>query len=236
MSLVRPVVATTLAGGMLATALAACDSPTDVSTGGVICAAIFLPAMVAEVRDDAGRPVAPGAHLSARFMAFPPLYADTATGGGDPLRISSNGGRPGCYVVTVAKAGYETTTVPDVVVPGGPCGVTRPTVVPVTLRLRADAPAVRTVTVTPSGAGFGAAGLGVQYRAIVDAADGVSTAVTWTVSDTMVATITADGRLTARCRTASGDALVVATSVADPTKRGTGRVGVFANATSCPVP
>lgn len=112
--------------------LAGCgDAATEVA-----CYAQFFPAIVAEVRDPAGEPIAVGARLALRSAVRPGASLDTATGTADALRIESRTGRVGIYTATVSRAGYEPAVVEDVVAPGTACGVERSIVVPVTLHPR----------------------------------------------------------------------------------------------------
>jgi hypothetical protein len=64
-------------------------------------------------------------------------------------------------------------------------------------------------------------------RAVVDADSGVSDVVRWTSSDTTVASISASGILRSKCRATTGNAVITATSVVDPTVRGHASVTVW---------
>lgn len=121
-----PVACAAVAAGAL---LAGCGAETTA----LACPASRLPAVVAEVRDPDGAPIARGAQLALRSVVLPRAPRDTATGAGDDLRVAARTSRVGIYTVTVSRAGYAPVVVEDVVAPGGACGVERSIVVPVTL-------------------------------------------------------------------------------------------------------
>ena len=108
----------------------------DATATEIVCAAIHVPAVVAEVRDAAGAPIADGARLTLRSAVRPGAAPDTVTGVGAPLELASRTTRADIYTVTVAKDGYAPAVVEDVVAPGTACGVERSIVVPVTLHPR----------------------------------------------------------------------------------------------------
>src|SRR5206468_10427219 len=90
----------------------------------------------------------------------------------------------------------------------------------VTLELKPGAPKVRSVVILSGNMGFGLPDLTAQLQATVDADPGVSTAVTWSSSDTTVATVTPTGLVRSRCRRTPGESIITAASVVDPRVRG----------------
>jgi hypothetical protein len=214
-----------------AIACSGAGAATDPSTqpSGVACADVGFPGISAQVRDLDGRPVAAGATVTVRDGKFVASAVGT-----NALSIGLANNRAGTYAVSVAKPYYATTSISSVVVPGGPCGATRTVVVPIPLALQPNAPPIRSVTVLPSGAGLGLPGMKMQYSTIIDAAGGADTTVRWTLSDTVAATIDANGLLTTKCTGAWHDLKVIATSHLDPTKSGTGTLTVMVTASQSP--
>ena len=89
--------------------------------------------------------------------------------------------------------------------------------------------AVKTVTVTPANLTLGK-NKSYTLTATVDAQPGTDTGVTWTSSDTTIATVDATGKVTATDKV--GTVTITATSKADPAKKGTCTVKVSADSTS----
>ena len=77
---------------------------------------------------------------------------------------------------------------------------------------------VKTVTVEPANLTLGQ-NKSYTLTATVDAQPGTDTGVTWTSSDTTIATVDATGKVTATDKT--GTVTITATSKADPAKKGT---------------
>ncbi|HEX9939824.1 MAG TPA: Ig-like domain-containing protein, partial [Longimicrobium sp.] len=196
-----------------------------IEPGQIVCTMEGWPSVVVEVRDQDGRPAARGARLEIREGTF---VDSSRAGEWDELRLGAGNRRPGTYSVRVTRPGYHEARIESVHVPGGPCGALERVVRRVTLRLRADAPAVRSVTVSPPGAGLGLPGITMEMQAWVDARPGVDTAVVWSSTDTTVARVTRNGIVTAACRNTPGEAAIVATSRAEPRVSGRGYVTVFA--------
>ncbi len=203
-----------------------CESPV---ADNVMCARPGFYGLMVTVRDQLGRPSALGATLIVRERA----YADTALGENDSLRVGAADNRAGIYSLEVTRPWYRSVEQQGVHVPGDRCGAIETVVVPATLLLETGAPPVRIVVVMPPRAGLGLAGLKLPYSSYVDADPGVDTRVTWEMSDTTVADISSTGVVVSKCRTQYGQAAVIATSVADTTKKGIAYVGVYANAQSC---
>ena len=74
----------------------------------------------------------------------------------------------------------------------------------------------------------------IQYSTIIDAAAGADTTVRWTLSDTLAATIDANGLLTAKCIASWHDLTAVAASRLDPSKNGRGSLTIMVNEPHCP--
>ena len=88
--------------------------------------------------------------------------------------------------------------------------------------------AVKTVTVTPANLTLGK-NKSYTLTATVDAQPGTDTGVTWTSSDTTIATVDATGKVTATDKV--GTVTITATSKADPAKKGTCTVKVSGDQT-----
>ena len=186
--------------------------------------AVSNPAVDLSIRNRAGRGEAIGAVVTA----------STTQGSADgQLRDTVHvfvGSGLGPFQVHVSKPFYRDTTISNVVVPAGKCGLGGTIALPVVIELAAGAPPVRSVAVL--GAGFLATpGAQLHLLPYFDADAGVSTAVTWQISDTTVARIDAGGTVTAKCSVHGGVDTVTATSVADPTVRGQAAFGVGVAAT-----
>jgi hypothetical protein len=187
---------------------------------GVICPLVKFSAVVVDIRSSDGRPIAPGSKLVVTDGA----HRDSTETWFFALVGGAADNRAGVYTVQVTKPYYQPVTIQNVVVPGYSCGAVRPVKVPVTLQPVANAPAIRGVSVDALGVSLGI-GSTNQYHTYVDAVPGTDTTVTWSISDPRAATIDSTGFLTARCGT-KADVQVIATSRADPTKKGTGRLVV----------
>ena len=198
-----------------------------VAVVGKMCTGTGGPSVMVEVRNPSGRPAAIGTTIVIQDGAFKDSV-DGAHPRGE-LHVGAGERRPGRYEVRLYKPGYRTVILRDVMAPGDEeCQYAEPSDVrKVTLELLPGTPNVRSVVVLPSSMGFGLPNLELQLRAVVDADSGVSDAVRWTSSDTAVATISASGVLRSRLRTTTGNAVITATSVADPTVRGHASVTVW---------
>jgi hypothetical protein len=207
--------------------LAACGGAADDACMPIVDGVVVSNGAIdVSIRNRAGRGEAIGAVVTA----------STATGTvngrlGDTVHVFVGNGA-GPFQVHVSKPFYRDTTISNVVVAGGTCGFGRTIALPVTIDLVAGAPPVRSVAVL--GAGF-LATPGDQLHLVpyFDADSGVSTAVTWQISDTTLARIDASGAVTAKCSVHGGADTVTATSVADPTVRGQAPIGIGV-AAACP--
>jgi hypothetical protein len=213
-------------------AAAACNNPLEDNLNA--CARPLIPAVNVQVRDAAGRPNATGATVVARPRGG---TASEAKGYGDSLNIAA-GEEEGTYDVEVTKPYHTSVTVRGVRPKQDGCGIQEPADVPVTLTLLPGAPPVRQVVTPPYAHAFGWGGLTAQLTAFVEAAPGVSQAVTWVSRDPGVARITPEGLLTSRCRTAAGNTWVVASSAVDPARSDSVSVWVYADTdpVRCPRP
>ena len=88
---------------------------------------------------------------------------------------------------------------------------------------------VKKVTVEPANLTLGK-NKSYTLKATVDVQPGTDTSVTWTSSDTTIATVDATGKVTAKDKV--GTVTITATSKADPAKKGTCTVKVSADSTS----
>lgn len=209
---------------LLAGVMYGCDNISDLLDAD--CTSVGKTSILLEVRDEGGRPIAIGATVSA-------WNQDGVRGYGlvhyDSLHVSVlANNETGKFTVQVTKPWYKDVLVQGVEVSGGKCGVERPAVVPVTLRLEPGAPPVRQVVLYSGGAGLGDGNLSVQLAAYVEAAEEISRAVVW-AADTAVVELTQDGLITSRCLTENASTWVTAWSAVDPTKRDSVDVSVRAS-------
>ena len=199
-----------------------------VGPGAVPGVVIQGPGIDLQVRDPFGRGQAIGTSAVVR-------RTDGTLGGAeveDTLNILSVYDIEGTFSATLTRPYYNDVTISNIPVSFTSDGCLPVTKVPVTLQLAPGAPALRAVTIL--GGQFldhpGAAAHLVPY---FDANPGVSTAVTWQVSDTTLATIDASSILTAKCTKSGGAVKVTVSSVADPSVTSSLEISV-APATSCP--
>lgn len=192
-----------------------------------VCNGNVIRGIAANVRTADGRPAARGATLKIEGGDHHELIGPTV---GDTLQLSG-GDQPGTFWVTISKPYYRPVT-RIVRVPAGPCGVAATVSIDATLQLGPKAPPVRSIVVA-SNTGLVVPGIEVDMHAYVDAAPDVDTSVSWSISDTTVATITTSGRVRSQCRTTRGTATVTATAVADPTRSASVWVEVWASPDRC---
>ena len=149
----------------------------------------------------------------------------------DTLDILAAFNVSGTFTVRVSRPFYKDAAIsPIIVLPAG-CGV-RTTVVPVNLELATGAPPLRAIAVI-GGDFLYAPGVQVHLKAHFDADPQVSRAVTWSVSDATLASIDANGVVTAKCSRTGGSVVVTAKTVADPAVTASTTLGV-GTAQSCP--
>jgi hypothetical protein len=218
---------------MVAAGISQCQSPVEM----IACPSIGWIPIVAEVRDQDGRPAANGAIVT---IIRADGYAASARGTGhDELHVRVGDPVTGVFDVTVTKPYHQGSTVHGVQVKGDPqCGVPKaPGTARLTVSLIDGAPAVRQVVVPQMAYGFGDGNVTAQIPAFVEAAEGVSRHAEWVSRDTAVARITPTGVVTSACRTSYASTWVVASVAADPTVRDSVAVHVSAapsNSTRCP--
>ena len=218
-----------------AIALAACDRDPKRPDG---CMDLTMPGLVipgqgldVTIRDSLGRGQALGARVVVR-AASGALDSVVSTGI-DTVHVRAGFAAAGNYALSVHKPFYRDATIASVTVNAGECAGAITTNVPVTLRLLAGAPPVRSVgflggtvfLVLPTDT--------AKLTAVVDADPGLTTAVSWRSADTTLATVSASGTVSARCTTLGGTDTVTAVSMADTTVRGKQRVVVTKQST-CP--
>ena len=149
----------------------------------------------------------------------------------DTLNIEGAFNEVGTFSVTVTRPFYLDATIANVRVTPNGC-VVNTTTVPVALQLAPGAPALRALTIV--GATFlDHAGAQATLLPYFDANPDVSTAVTWQVNDATLASVDANGVVTAKCTKSGGTVKVTATATADGTTSGTASIGV-SPAASCP--
>ena len=231
----KSLVAVSLLSGLAAVACSADSAPTPgclregVGPGAVPGVVIQGPALDIQVHDPFGRGQAIGTTAVVRRNdgALAPANLQ------DTLNILAVYGLEGTFSVTLSRPYYQDVTIASVTVSFTADGCLNATTkLPVTLQLAPGAPALRAITIL--GAEF-LDHAGAQARLIphFDANPGVSTAVTWQVSDTTLATADANGVVTARCTKSGGTVTVTAASVVDPSITSSVNMGVAPSA-ACP--
>ncbi|HKW10883.1 MAG TPA: Ig-like domain-containing protein [Gemmatimonadaceae bacterium] len=149
----------------------------------------------------------------------------------DTLNIHAAFNVTGTFTVTLSRTYYRDAAVANVSVTPDGC-VVHTTTVPVTLELAPGAPALRAMTVV-GGDFLDHPGAQATLLAHFDADPGVSRAVTWQVSDATLASVDANGIVTAQCTKSGGTVKVTATSVVDASITSFVNLGVAPTA-SCP--
>lgn len=193
------------------------DNGCHMPAPGVIIAA---PGIDVQVRDPFGRGQAIGTTVVVRASdnSTRPYTVE------DTLHIFSAFNTAGTYQITVDRPYYKEATIAKVVVTPNGCAVNE-TIAPVTLQLAAGAPPLRALVLL--GADFLAQpGATVHLVPHFDADPSVSTDVTWKVNNTALATVDANGVVTAKCSTAGGTVTVTATAVADGVTSASVNLGV----------
>lgn len=208
---------------LLCAPLASCyHQPTE-----AVCIGIGWIPIVAEIRDQHGRPAAIGATVRIERADG---YTDQTWGfGDDPLRVGVGEPVTGVFDVTVSKPYHDGSTVRGVEVRGDPvCGIpSEPGRPQLTVSLRDDAPPVRQVVVPPFSYAFLDGNVTSQTLAQVEADEGVSREVLWVSRDTTVARVSPDGTITSACRSTHGNTFLVASAVADPAVKDSVAVSVW---------
>ena len=198
-----------------------------VGPGAVPGVVVQGPGIDLEVRDPFGRGQAIGTSAVVRRTDGSVAPANVQ----DTLNILSVYDIDGTFSVTLTRPYYKDATISPVVVTFTSDGCLKVTKIPVTLQLAPGAPPLRAITIL--GADFlDHPGAQAQLAAHFDADPGVSTAVTWQVSDTALATVDANGVVTAKCTKSGGTVKVTVSSVVDPSVTSSVNMSV-APATSC---
>jgi len=180
---------------------------------GVSCSRPGIPSVVAQVRNQFGKPAAIGSVVTIRKRG----YVLTREGFHDSLRVWLEDGHneDGVFELFAVKPWHEDAYIRQVYVLGDACGVVSPTQVDVTLELLPGAPPVRQVVLDPN-APFLDCSFPTPLTPHVEADDSVSKSVTWLSRDTAIARVS-DGRLS--CGSKPGTTYVVALAAADPSVR-----------------
>ena len=197
----------------------------------VVCPMAAWSSVIAVLRDPGGRAVARGATLEIRSATY--RHRVPAYEAYDTLQLGGRYQVAGEFTVRASKPGYVSAETTGVHVAGGPCGATERVFVPMTLRLRKYAPAVRSVAIFVSGVGLGPGVYTTPMTAYVNAADGIDTTVEWRSSNPKVVTVDRNGLITSRCLTRKATAVVTATSRADPSVRASIPVDVWGDPQMC---
>lgn len=116
----------------LAFASACDDGPTQ---SGIVCPAILIPSVAAEIRDATGKGAAAGTTL--RLIGEPDLFNTPVPAVGvDSLMMFAGGNDvDGPMDIEFSKPGFSTVTVRNVKLPTGACGVTSRAEIAVTLKV-----------------------------------------------------------------------------------------------------
>lgn len=200
-----------------------------VGPGAVPGVVTIAPGLDLQVRDPFGRGQAIGTTAVVQRTDGSVATANAF----DTLNILSAYNVEGTFTVTLTRPYYQDASISNVVIltQPGACSVVT-SKVPVTLQLAAGAPPVRAMTIL--GAEFlDHPGAQAQLLPYFDANPDVSTAVTWQLSDPTLASVDANGVVTAKCTKAGGTVKVTATSVVDPSITSFVNLGV-APGSSCP--
>ncbi|HEY2375551.1 MAG TPA: Ig-like domain-containing protein [Gemmatimonadaceae bacterium] len=217
------------AGVLVAAIVAGCSAPEQVpqTCGGPPGVLVQVAGIVLEVRDPFGRGQAIGTTATVKRSDGITAPADVE----DTLKIGSAFDLAGSFSVTLSRPYYQDATVSNVNVTPNGC-IVNTTTVPVVMQLAAGAPPLRAMTVL--GAVFlDHAGAQAQLVPHFDADPGVSTAVTWQVDDATLASVDANGVVTAKCTKSGGTVKVTATSAVDASITSSVTMGI-APVASCP--
>jgi hypothetical protein len=214
-------------GGAAIVASCGGDKPTANCGQPVLGVIIFAPGIDLLVRDPFGRGQAIGTSATIRGSDG----TTDQTRAEDTLHLVSEANRTGTFTVTVTRPYYRDATITNVKVTPNGC-FPNTTTVPVTLQLAAGAPSLRAMILL--GQQFlDAPGAQAHLVTHFDANPDVSTAVTWDVNSPTLASVDANGIVTAKCTTTGGTVTVMATSLVDPSITSSVNLGV-APAASCP--
>ena len=188
---------------------------------------VYQPGIDLQVRDPFGRGQAIG--TTAVFHGSDGSTDEAFTR--DTLHIVGVSNLTGTFTATLTRPYYRDATITNIRVTPNGCAVNT-AIVPVTLELAPGAPPLRALVLL--GADF-LSQPGVQAHLVphFDADPTVSTALTWQVSDATLASVDANGVVTAKCSKSGGTVKVTATAVFDGTTSASVNLGV-APAASCP--
>jgi hypothetical protein len=204
----------------LALLCCACGDDGSGPVVGLTCNDIGIPSLLIEIRDQHGKATAPGAAVLAEKGSR--TYSQE---GFDSLSVfihAQNQG--GTFDVWVFKPWHAPAVVPRVAVPEGPCGVSEPVRVPVTLSLDPRAPPIRQVVLPPTGFHL-QCGLGFTLRAHLEADPDAPRDIVWESHDPDFVSVSQTGRVTAECRNQTSETWVVAMAAGNRSVRDSVRVG-----------
>ena len=184
------------------------------------CAGVGFSPVTAEVRDQFGRPMAPGAMM----VWHSDNDSDTSRTGFpfDSLNLRVGRERAGVYSIVISRPFYQSVAI-DRIDARGPSCSSHPVqvIVPVKLTLLPNAPPIRNVYVGTTTGSIGVPKDEAHFYPFVDANPGIPTAVRWSIDDTSQATISETGVVTAKCIRITDTILVTAVVLADTTVRAT---------------
>jgi hypothetical protein len=196
--------------------------------GGLPGVIVQAPGIDLRVRDPFGVAQAIGTTVVARKSGSDAPFLVVVE---DTLNINTAYNAAGTFTVTLTRPYYRDATVANVSVTPQGC-IVNTTTVPVSLELAPGAPPLRAIAVV-GGAFLDHPGAQAALVAHFDADPGVSRDVTWQVSDATLASVDANGVVTAKCTKAGGTVKVTATSAVDASITSFINLGVAPTA-SCP--
>ena len=188
---------------------------------------IYAPGIDLQVRDPFGRGQAIGTTAIIRASDGTVEHGQS----NDTVNIVGPANAAGTFTVTLSRPYYSDVTLNGIKVFSTGCSV-QTTTIPVTMPLAPGAPPLRALTILGRDFLY-QPGVQLHLVAYFDANPDVSRAVTWTLSDTSLATVDASGTVTAKCSKSGGTETVTATAAYDGTTSASAQFGV-APAASCP--
>lgn len=188
---------------------------------------IYAPGIDLQVRDPFGRGQAIGTNAIIRRSDGTVDHGQAS----DTVNIVGARNVAGTFDVTLSRPYYSDVTLSGVRVFSTGCSV-QTTTIPVTMPLAPGAPPLRALTILGQDFLY-QPGVQLHLVAYFDANPSVSRAVTWTLSDTSLATVDASGTVTAKCSKSGGTETVTATALYDGTTSASAQFGV-GPAASCP--
>jgi hypothetical protein len=217
------------AAALIIAATIACSSDNQPNLCGMPAPGVVIsPGIDFIVRDTYGR----GQAIGTTAVIHGPNNVTETRAGSDTLNIFAAFSQTGTYSATLSRAFYQDLTVANITATPGACGSVNRATVPVVLQLQPDAPPLRALVLI-GGEFLDHPGAQVKLIPHFDADPGVSTAVQWSVDNATLASVDANGVVTAKCVTAGGTVKVTALALADGKTTGTLDIGI-SPASTCP--